>query len=93
MDLQKNEHRNTVREEQGRFGRHLKKIFFLKRSHGNPQTTQDAAKTIGCSLQTDSRVPLRKRMPTQFIGHGEGNLVLTQNLHPMFQCLWYEKVS
>ena len=40
-----------------------------KRSHGNTQTTQAFAKTIGCSPQTDSKSLLRKTTPTQLIQH------------------------
>ena len=38
--------------------------LLTKESHRNPQTTQALTKTISCSLQTDSKAPLLKTMPT-----------------------------
>ena len=44
-------------------GLHLS--FWLKGSYGNPQTTQAAAKTIGCSPQTDHKASWMKTTPIQ----------------------------
>ena len=38
--------------------------LLTKESHRNSQTTQAVAKTVSCSLQTDSKAPLLKTMPT-----------------------------
>lgn len=39
--------------------------------HGNLQTTHAVTKTVGCSLQTDSKAALVRTTPTQHIQHGE----------------------
>jgi hypothetical protein len=39
-----------------------------KGPHGNPQTIQVIAKTIGCSHQIDSKASLLKTTPTQLMG-------------------------
>ena len=48
--------------------------------HGNPQIAQAVAKTIGCSVQTDSKASLLMPTPTQFIEPGKVKLLASQNL-------------
>lgn len=40
-------------------------------SQENPQTSQAMTKTIGCSLQSDGRVPLLRMAPKQLLKCGE----------------------
>ena len=47
----------------------------LKGFHENPQIIQDIVITIGCSPQMNSKFPLLKTNPTQFIEHAEVKLV------------------
>lgn len=54
----------------------------LEGFYGNPQATQDVAKTKGCSLQTGLWVPLLRTIPTHPIKHVESELVGTWCLHP-----------
>lgn len=49
----------------------IQPICWVKDSHRNSQTTQAVAIAIGCSAQTDSKVPLVKRSPTQLNEHEE----------------------
>jgi hypothetical protein len=51
-------------------------------THGNPQTNLDVENPESCSLQIDSEAPLLKTSPTQFMEHGDVDLVSTENLHP-----------
>lgn len=44
---------------------------------------QAVTMTTGCSTQTDSKGSLLKTTSTQFIEHGEVEVVPTQNLHPL----------
>lgn len=48
-----------------------------KGSHENPQTTSVVAKTVSCSLQTDSKSTLLKTTLTEIFEHGEVKLVST----------------
>ena len=48
-----------------------------KVGHRNPQTTQAVAKTICCSLQSDSKSPLLTTTLPQLIEHEEVKLVPT----------------
>jgi hypothetical protein len=45
--------------------------FWPNRHHENTQISQDLAKAIGCSLQTDNKVLLLKITPTHLIEHGD----------------------
>lgn len=56
--------------------------LLTKKFHVNTQTSQMAAKTIGCSPQANSKATLQKTIPTQLIGHAKVELLLTENLCP-----------
>lgn len=48
--------------------------LIVKGFNGNSQTTQDAAKTIDCSLQTEIKVPSMKTTSAQLIKPGKVEL-------------------
>lgn len=53
-----------------------------KVSHGNLKTTQDIAKTIGCSAETDRKALLLQTTSTQLLVLGEVKLMPTWSHHP-----------
>lgn len=57
-----------------------------KWSHRNPQTTQTGAKTEGCFLQTDSRVPLLRTTSTSLTEHERQK---HGAFTPMFWSVWW----
>lgn len=61
---------------------YIKLICWSKKFHVNTQTSQMAAKTIGCSPQANSKAPLQKTIPTQLNEHVKVELLLTENLCP-----------